>query len=89
MTELTTVFIHVVDERGTSVAEARVFVEHGTAAFPETAYVTGTDGKVALKLPAGRFEIGATDQDSRKRGRIPVDGGTGAPSSVTITLKDR
>jgi hypothetical protein len=89
MAELSTVVIHVADGQGVPVAEALVSVEKGTAAFPEIAYLTGPDGNVTLKLPMGRFEIGATDRDNRKRGRTPITTGAGGSSALTITIVDR
>ena len=62
----------VIDASGAPVADAIVSVVSGTAATPEIAVLTDTDGAFRLGLPDGRFQIravapngatGTTDHD--------------------------
>lgn len=75
-----TLDLTVVDARGTPVAGALVTVEHGTAAVPERAIVTGADGRCRVALPNGRFRLAAFHEG--REGRVEVTG----KGVVTLTL---
>jgi hypothetical protein len=66
----------VLDASGQPVSGAVVAVVSGTAPTPEIGIRTGSDGRFAVALPAGTFQLEARTADGAA-GRLEVSGGPG------------
>lgn len=88
MTQANQVLVTVTKANGAVVEGALVAIESGSAAYPETAYVTDTVGRAMLTLPIGVFRICATDPDSGRTAchSVTVTTTATAPTALGIVL---
>lgn len=76
----------VVDASGAPVPNALVTIVESTVPMPEIALMCDADGRLSLRLPAGRFRLRAHGAGGAGDAEVEVDGAPAADDEFVIVI---